>query len=1848
LSSGRESGEYSPLQDNNEQQAKGFEMRLLPRIAAFVLAAGASFANAAELTWTGSASNLWSNASNWNPAAAPGSGDSLTFPPGASNLANTNDLPGLTLAGTFFQTNGYVLGGNGITLANQVISGGAGVNEIALPVHVPGAVLLYGGGNTSYILRLTGDITGSGTLTMMNSLVSVAGSGTFSGTFALQGGPLRMEGASFPSAQVTASHSGNGLVGNGVIGAVSVARLSPGPSAAVGTSIQNGVGVLQTGNLSGNDFDIDLNGTVAGVGHDQIVVNGTVSLSGSLNVGIGFIPAPGHVFTIIDNDGADPVSGTFAGLAEGATLTAGSYTLQVSYAGGTGNDVTLTVLTKAWSGAVNGLWSEPGNWGGVLPVNGDTLVFPPGAANKASTNDLNGLVLNTIQLNDGGYTLAGNGIVLTTAVSSDPSVGENTIAFPLNLQANAVTFSAGAAALRFTGAVSGTGSIAVPRAFVSFAGSHAFSGTVTCGAVSPCLRLEAATMPAVTLSAGATASITGNGSIASVSAARVAPGSSSTAVATTNNGVATLATGSIAGNAFEMDVEGVAAGTGYDQVIVTGTVTLGGDLVLRMAITPPFGQVFRLIDNDGADPVVGTFTGLPEGAGISAGGHRFVISYIGGDGNDVTLTAVTNTWSGAVNGLWSEPGNWTSGVVPGPGHELRFPAGAANKANTNDLNGLALYSIFFGEGGYTLSGNGITLAGNITADVSVFGTNTIAMPVDTQNHAVMFSAGASGGQGPLRFTGAISGTGTITVNRNFVSIVGAHPFSGTFSLTCGSVTNCLRLESASLPSASVTAGSAVIFGDGTLGGTVTGASISPGGTAARGRVTTGNLTLSRLTFELRGAIPGVLYDQVKVNGTFGFSSPSLQPNVSGFVPYAGQVIVLIDNDGVDAVVGTFAGIPEGFTLAIGAFSYRVSYVGGDGNDVTLLSLNGRPAPVITASSSPNPSAVGETVTLTATVSGGVTPTGTVTFFNGTTELGSATLDGSGVATLVTSALGVGSHSVIAAYAGDASHGNGASAAVNHVVKHATGTSVSSSANPAQLGASITFTATVTGSGSPTGTVTFRDGATFLAETALAGGTAAFTTSSLPLGSRAITAQYNGDATNLASSGTLAGGQTVVDSSAPDTGLVAFPAAITSATSATFGFVGTDGSGSGVATFECRLDAGAFSACTSPRSYTGLAPGAHTFEVRAIDGVGNPDPTPASYAWTIATAATSVTIAAPAAITAANQASYGVSGNCTEAGRSVDVQVGSVATTATCVGGAYATATMNVSALAQGAVSITAMHSSAAGNTGTATASTTKDTLGPALTIDALDNVNNANKAAYGFAGNCETTGGAVTYTLASGAASNGSVACSGGRFTVAAVNVTALNDGTVAVSVTQQDALGNATTTNGSVPKDTVNPSVTIDAPVAVTSVNQATYLVTGTCSETGRTVTVSAGGVMATAPCGTPTGGYQVTLDLTALAQGPVAFSAALTDLAGNSASATANAAKDSVAAPPVILLPAASSTVPPNPAISGNGAEPGATVTVREGTTTVCTATADGSGAWSCASTLGAGNHTVTATQADAAGNTSAPSAARSFAVGVPSANPPRLGNISTRLRVLTGNEVMISGFVIGGSESKTVAVVATGPSLSAFGIANPLANPTLTVVRSSDQSVIATNDDWQLAANASQLQSAGFAPGHPLEPGLLLTLPPGAYTAIVAGANGGTGVSVAAVYEVDKPLVPVTNMSTRGLVQTGDNVMIAGFVVQGDAPQTVTIVATGPSLAAFGITNPLANPTMTLVRSSDQAVLATNDDWQSASNAADIQASGFAPPNPAESAIRASLPPGAYTVIVSGAGATTGVAVVGIYPN
>lgn len=256
------------------------------------------------------------------------------------------------------------------------------------------------------------------------------------------------------------------------------------------------------------------------------------------------------------------------------------------------------------------------------------------------------------------------------------------------------------------------------------------------------------------------------------------------------------------------------------------------------------------------------------------------------------------------------------------------------------------------------------------------------------------------------------------------------------------------------------------------------------------------------------------------------------------------------------------------------------------------------------------------------------------------------------------------------------------------------------------------------------------------------------------------------------------------------------------------------------------------------------------------------------------------------------------------------------------------------------------------------------------------------------------------------------------------------------------------------------------------------------------------------------------------------------------------------------------------------------------------------------------------------------------------------PRVMNLSTRGVVASGDNILINGFIIHGTDPETVVLRALGPSLSSFGVPNPLPDPVLNVYNSSG-TLIATNNDWQTDPGATFMEQNGLAPPNPLDSATLQNLAPGAYTMVVTGFNGVQGLSLAEVYEVFGPGLnsKLANVSGRGFVTTGANVLISGFVVGDVGSGTVVVRALGPSLASFGVSQPLSDTFLTIYDSKG-AVIATNNDWQSGNNAVDIQHRGLAPASPLESAIMLHLPPGSYTAIVTGANGATGNALVEVY--
>jgi glucose/arabinose dehydrogenase len=255
----------------------------------------------------------------------------------------------------------------------------------------------------------------------------------------------------------------------------------------------------------------------------------------------------------------------------------------------------------------------------------------------------------------------------------------------------------------------------------------------------------------------------------------------------------------------------------------------------------------------------------------------------------------------------------------------------------------------------------------------------------------------------------------------------------------------------------------------------------------------------------------------------------------------------------------------------------------------------------------------------------------------------------------------------------------------------------------------------------------------------------------------------------------------------------------------------------------------------------------------------------------------------------------------------------------------------------------------------------------------------------------------------------------------------------------------------------------------------------------------------------------------------------------------------------------------------------------------------------------------------------------------------------NISVRGLVGTGSDVLFSGFINTGTAPKKVILRGMGPSLQQSGVTGTLADPFLEL-HGSDGSLITSNNNWRENNAQAQLDLTNnqLAPGNDAESAIVITLQPGNYTTILKGQGNGTGVGLVEVYDVERTSSSrLANVSGRASVQTGGNLLFAGFIVGNNIGAAKVVVrGIGPSLVQAGITNPLLDPTLE-IRDSNAALVIANDNWQeNSSQAAQISASGLAPSNSAESAIATSLLPGSYTAVVAGKNGGTGIGVVEVY--
>ncbi|MEP6955230.1 MAG: peptidylprolyl isomerase [Chthoniobacterales bacterium] len=290
-----------------------------------------------------------------------------------------------------------------------------------------------------------------------------------------------------------------------------------------------------------------------------------------------------------------------------------------------------------------------------------------------------------------------------------------------------------------------------------------------------------------------------------------------------------------------------------------------------------------------------------------------------------------------------------------------------------------------------------------------------------------------------------------------------------------------------------------------------------------------------------------------------------------------------------------------------------------------------------------------------------------------------------------------------------------------------------------------------------------------------------------------------------------------------------------------------------------------------------------------------------------------------------------------------------------------------------------------------------------------------------------------------------------------------------------------------------------------------------------------------------------------------------------------------------------------------------------------------------------LGQAMITVSATDLDGV------AVSHNFTVNVIPA-PARLRNVSTRVKFANGNDVLIAGFIVRGGTSKSLAARAIGPSLVNFGIPNPISDPTLELHAGAP--VLAANDNWMDAPNKMLIRDLGLAPSNNLESALITSIPsdPNAntnYTAVVGSGAHNAGVGLVEVYDLDSaPGSTILNLSLRGQVGTGDDVMIGGFIIAGDGTRRLVVRALGPSLTAFGVMGALPDPTIEL-RNAQGTLVTANDDWGNNPQAGEIQSYGLQPGHPKEAAVIATLPQGRYTAKVSGLGSQpTGVGLIEIY--
>ena len=942
--------------------------------------------------WDGGATTgFWTNSLNWSNNVAPANGAALFFPAGKPRLTSTNNAaaPNAFTLFSFGGSNYVFYTSAGFTLTNGIYNYPvSGTNILNAPLTLGGATVLLDDNNSNDVLIVNSNVTLNGHTLQASPKGTVIVNADINGNGSVSltdVGSLLLNGSNTFSTPLNLS--------NGTLGGTGYV---PGINGTGGQVNPAGIGKRGTlhcnGDLKLNGADVSLD---YNLGVDQIQVSGNVTLTNCSLIFNQSTPFAFNTTTIIQNNGTNPVGGTFLGLPEGAIFTNDSSVIQISYRSGSNtNDVSLTVIDHinyVWDGGgTNNYWDSATNWvGNQAPNDFGFLTFPAGAARLNNTNQ-------TIDFSS-GMLFTGSNYVLTTSlpiallggITNAISGKSNTISGSIgaNSSVNFITTNA-QATLQLNGnltpnnhliVVSGAGKTVINSTFggagsivasgsgpLYLNGNSAFTNTVA--ATNNSQVFLNGTWPTANALAEvyAGATLGGTGTVANVtihSGGTLNPGEASPGVFSVTPGNFIMESNSI----FTADLNGTAIGEA-DQVSVFGNLIISNaTLVLNENFIPSPGDVITLISYQGGGSAFGTFAGLPQGALFTtSSGNTYYITYQDGLGSDVAIhyaavasTGVTRKWSGAVNGYWSNGGNWVGGIAPQPGDSLNFPPGlaAAKTVTTNDFTTPALIDyLTVGGTSYTFYGTSnaatvlaggmavtneagsicnfflpvhLTASQTFTASNSCFVYFQNKAPVSLHSSDLLLS-----GLGEFYFVGPVSrdtgGSGTLTKNNSgYLTLYGANSF-GNLNLNngilnyyathvAGSVLNLKSNATLLVESGSVLP--AVSAQNGTISSLAT--------AGVNGNFTLNSNTVFNTTIDFN--------NYLSVTGSVTLANAKLSVfSVGSYVP--GKIYTNILNDGADAIVGTFTNLPEGSLLQSNNVPLRISYVGGSGNDLTFTVL----------------------------------------------------------------------------------------------------------------------------------------------------------------------------------------------------------------------------------------------------------------------------------------------------------------------------------------------------------------------------------------------------------------------------------------------------------------------------------------------------------------------------------------------------------------------------------------------------------------------------------------------------------------------------------------------------------------------------------------------------------------------------------------------------------------------------------------------------------------------------------------------------------------------------------------------